>query len=711
MKILNGRITKDGASHLWSKVGVSHISKLIGKARGYMNNPLVSEEILPLFSQIKPEHIEPAIQGLLESSTVRVNALLAQSKTLNWENLIFPLEVLKNKVNETWGIVSHLNSVCDAPEWRAAYDKMLPKISLFLNELEQNQELHQVFLNIKNSSEYSRLDLSQKRCIDNALRDFRLSGVSLTKDKREELKAQKIHLEELQNIFKQNVLDAKNDWKIHISDPAELSGIPMHALHTMEVNAHAQGKSGWILTLDFPCYNAVMSYAENRMLRKTLYTAYTTLASDQSETQRWDNGPIIQEILETRQKIANLLEFSEYAEYSLSRKMIKDPNEVMQFLTDVVTRVKKRGWSEYEELKKFAKEKYNLQSVEAWDVRYLSERLLETEHHFSEEELRDYFPESIVMSGLFTILNKLYGITVKEVKNVDRWHKSVKLFEIYDENGILKGMFYTDLYVRAHKRNGAWCDACRNRLQKTNSLLQIPVAYVVCNFSSPTENEEAYFTHDEVQTLFHEMGHCLHLILTEVDYPSLSPFNGLEWDAVELPSQLMENWCWHWEALQLISQRKNTNEKIPKDLYLKIKASKNFQVGFHLLRQLEFAWFDLEIHRRHKDAHPVSQQILNKVRSEVCVVPVPSFNRFQNSFLHIFAGGYAAGYYSYLWSEVLSANVFEVFEKQGIFNRDTGKKFLSVILAKGGTKDAMALCIEFLGEKPKIQALLKQYGI
>lgn len=678
-----------------------------------MINPLLQTSELPLFNQIEPQHVVPAIRELLADNRKAVEQLLNNDKPYTFENLIIPLEALNDRLHSVWGVVSHLSSVCDNPALREVYDLLLPELSEYYTEMGQNKGLHKAYLSLSESREYADYSNAQRTIVENGLRDFRLSGILLSKAHQEQYKTLNMRLSELENKFDHNVLDATSDWYLEITDESRLKGIPERALSCMCSAASSKNIEGKVVTLDFACYDAIMTYAEDRDLRKTIYTAYTTLASDQGPGKKeWDNTAIIEQIVELRLELAKLLGFKNYAEYSLETKMLKNPAEVIGFLNEVAHKVKKLGQKELEELKQFALKNSDLEKLEPWDVRYISEKYRLYQGELSQEELRNYFPEEKVLEGLFKLANQLYGITIREIKNIEVWHPSVRFFEVTDKNNQLRGKFYLDLFTRPHKRHGAWCGDCRSRFKEENGHLQLPVAYIVANFASPAENAEAYFSFDEVITLFHEFGHCLQHVLTVIDYPSIAGGNGVEWDAIELPSQLMENWCWEPAVMDNISKHKVTGEPLSKDLFQTLIKNKNFQVGLRMLRQLEFALFDFKLHMQSTLKHMVSaQEILNEVRSKVAATPFPSFNRMQNSFSHIFSGGYAAGYYSYLWSEVLSSDVFDVFEEKGIFNASVGELFLNTVLEQGGSKPAMELFIEFRGRKPVIEPLLRHHGL
>jgi oligopeptidase A len=668
---------------------------------------------LPPFSAIKPEHVEIALDDALDAAKKKVATITANLDSPNWQSLIVPMEELDASIDKVWSPVSHLNSVMNSDELRAAYNACLPKLSQFGTELGQNEDLFKAYKKLADSPVYAELDTAQKKVIDNAIRDFQLSGVELSEADREEFKNVSKSLTELTAKFEENLLDATHAWKKHITDEALLAGLPPSTIAMAKQFAEREQLEGWLFTLDFPSYMPVMSYADNREFREEMYRAFCTKASDQGPNAgKWDNTQVMADILKLRHKLAGLIGFKSHAERSLATKMAQDPQQVLDFLNDLAARSKPIAEKEFEELKAFAKETADMDALEAWDVTYFSEKLRQQRYSISQEELKPYFPENKVVSGLFAVVNRLYGIDIKERDDVDTWHDDVRFFDIFDGNGELRGQFYLDLYARNHKRGGAWMDECLVRRQTANGV-QTPVAFLTCNFSEPVGDKPALFTHDEVTTLFHEFGHGLHHMLTKIDYAAVSGINGVAWDAVELPSQFMENWCWEREALDLISGHYETGEVLPQDLFDKMIAARNFQSAMMMVRQLEFSLFDFRLHLEFDPEDPSNQvdKILNEVRDQVAVVKAPSFNRFAHSFSHIFAGGYAAGYYSYKWAEVLSADAFSKFEENGIFDRDTGIEFLQAILEKGGSKEPMELFVDFRGREPEIDALLRHSGI
>ncbi|HEC58823.1 MAG TPA: oligopeptidase A [Methylophaga sp.] len=678
-----------------------------------MTNPLLENNVLPAFSAIKPEHVEPALNQVLEQAKQTVEDLLKNQQQPTWQSLVLPMEALDATIDKVWSPVSHLNSVMNSDELRVAYNACLPKLSQFGTELGQNEDLYKAYNALANSVAYDDLDIAQKKVIDNALRDFRLSGVELSQTDRDKFKQISQQLTELTAKFEENLMDATHAWKKHITDEALLSGLPESTKDMAAQFAQRDNLDGWLFTLDFPSYMPVMSYADDRDFREEMYTAFATKASDQGPyAGQWDNTDIMADILKLRHELAQLIGFDNHAERSLATKMAQSPQQVLDFLNDLAARSKPIAEQEFAELKAYAHEQNpDISDLESWDVTYYAEKLRQQRYSISQEELKPYFPENKVVSGLFAVVNRLYGLDIKERHDIDVWHKDVRFFDIFDEKGELRGQFYLDLYARNHKRGGAWMDECHVRRQ-TEAGIQTPVAFLTCNFSEPLGDKPALFSHDEVTTLFHEFGHGLHHMLTKIHHAGVSGINGVAWDAVELPSQFMENWAWEREALDLISGHFETGEVLPQDLFDKMIAARNFQSAMIMVRQLEFSLFDFRLHLEFNPEQ--SQQvdkILHEVRDQVAVVKPPKFNRFAHSFSHIFAGGYAAGYYSYKWAEVLSADAFSKFEENGIFDRATGLEFLQSILEQGGSREPMALFIEFRGREPAIDALLRHSGI
>ncbi len=678
-----------------------------------MINPLLAPNTtLPLFSKIQPEHIEPAITQLLDEARALVKERLQATTDYTWENLIEPLENSEDKLNKAWSPVSNMNSVVNTEELRQAYNACLPKLSEYSTEMGQNEHLFTAYKIIANSKAFETLDKAQKKVIQNALRAFRLSGVDLNDEQKQRYKDISQELSRLASQYEENLLDATNAWSKLINHEQDLAGLPASAIAQAKQTAANLNQEGWMITLQFPSYQAVMTYADDRELRREHYQAYATRASDQApEHEQWDNSLIMQQILALRHEKAQLLGFNNYAELSLATKMADKPEDVLDFLENLADRSWRHARKDLADLNEFAKKHYGVNELHSWDLSYYSEKMRQHFYQLSQEEVKAYFPITRVIPGLFAVVEKLYGLQINEITDFDSWHPDVRFFEIHDESGELRGQFYFDLYARTKKRGGAWMDDCVGR-KKFNGAIQTPVAYLTCNFTPPTGTEPSLLTHDDVTTLFHEFGHGLQHMLTKVDHLGVSGINGVEWDAVELPSQFMENWCWEQDALALISGHYQTGETLPNSLFNKMLAAKNFQAGMIMVRQLEFSLFDFRI---HKDYDPEKgariYEILDQVRAQVAVVTPPKFNRFAHSFSHIFAGGYAAGYYSYKWAEVLSSDAYSLFEEKGIFDQKTGKAFLTTILEKGGTEDAMDLFIQFRGRKPNIDALLRHNGI
>ncbi|TIH10684.1 oligopeptidase A [Pseudomonas leptonychotis] len=674
------------------------------------NNPLLQAFDLPPYSAIRPEHVEPAVDSILADSRAAMARLLEQqSGTPCWDGLVLALDELGARLGQAWSPVSHLNAVCNNAELRAAYEACLPKLSEYWTEIGQNRPLFQAYESLAHSPEAAGFDVAQKTILEHALRDFRLSGIDLPPAEQQRYGEIQMKLSELGSTFSNQLLDATQAWSKHVTDEAALAGLTDSAKVQMQQAAAAKELDGWLITLEFPSYFAVMTYADDRALREEVYAAYCTRASDQGPNAgQNDNTPVMAEILALRQELAKLLGFGNYSELSLASKMADSTEQVLSFLRDLAARSKPFAAQDLSELQAFASEQ-GCNDLQSWDVGYYSEKLREQRYSISQEILRAYFPIDKVLSGLFAIVEKLYGIQIKELSGFDAWHPDVRLFEI-EENGQHVGRFFFDLYARANKRGGAWMDGARDKRRTADGTLISPVANLVCNFTPAVGGKPALLTHDEVTTLFHEFGHGLHHLLTRVEHAGASGINGVAWDAVELPSQFMENWCWEPEGLALISGHYESGEPLPQDLLDKMLAAKNFQSGLMMVRQIEFSLFDFELHATHGDGRSVLD-VLEGIRQEVSVLRPPAYNRFPNSFAHIFAGGYAAGYYSYKWAEVLSADAFSKFEEDGVFNRATGNAFRDAILARGGSQAPMVLFVDFRGREPSIDALLRHLGL
>ncbi|HEY3700475.1 MAG TPA: oligopeptidase A [Spongiibacteraceae bacterium] len=686
-------------------------------AHDHSINPFLSDAELPNFSALQPQLVEPAFTQLLDDNRRAIADLLEKIDQPSWQSLVVPLEELDDRLERAWAPVGHLNGVMNTPEWRQAYEAVLPKLTEYGTELGQNRNLYEAYKRFAASDEYAQLGEVRRKVVDNALRDFRLSGVALEGEAKKHYGELRQRLAELSTKFSNNTLDATQGWCKHITAIGVLRGIPETALQMYRQAAQTRELEGYVISLDAPAYLPAMQYADDRELRRELYTAYSTRASDQGpQAGQWDNSASIDEILAARHELAQLLGFSNYAEYSLATKMAESTDSVIAFLEDLARRSRPLAESEYRELQEFAARELALDDLQAWDVPYASEKLRQARYALSQEELRPYFPADKVINGLFTIVEKLFGVQFRADKTISTWHSDVQVFNV-QRNGALIARCYLDLYARSGKRGGAWMDNCRSRRMRADGVLQLPVAFLTCNFTPPTAQLPSLLTHSEVTTLFHEFGHGLHHMLTQIDAMPVAGINGVAWDAVELPSQFLENWCWEPAAIPLLSAHYETGAPLPQALLEKMLAAKNFQAGLFMMRQLELSLFDFKLHRNYLSYKQNSQQsrfvqdVLNAVRSEIAIYPLPSFNRFQHSFTHIFAGGYAAGYYSYKWAEVLSADAYAAFEEEGIFNAQTGRRFLHEILERGGSREPMALFVAFRGRKPTVDALLKHNGI
>jgi len=670
-----------------------------------MENPLLGTEPLPPFAHIRPEHVEPGVRELLERSRARIGQLAALERP-TFATVVEPLEELQHRVSRTWSPVSHLNAVLNSDALRTGYNACLPLLSAYQTDLAQSEPLYRAYRTIA-EQEGTALGPVQRQVIDHALRDFRLAGVGLSAERKERFKAVMLELTQLQAKFEENVLDATNGWSYHVSDASELRGLNSTLIEQARRRGHDQRVEGWLLTLDQPTYVAVVTDAESGTLRRAFYEAWTTRASDRGPNAgRWNNSSVMEDILRLRHEAARLLDFRSYAEYALTTRMAQSVEEVMQFLNELAQTARSAAVTEFEELEAFAGHK-----LAAWDVGFHAERLQRSRYSVSQEEMRPYFPLPRVLTGLFEVAERLFGVRIQERQDAPVWHSDVRFFVIESADGSPIGSFYLDAYARSNKRSGAWMDECvgRKRLASGSAL---PVAYLVCNFLPPSEDRPALLTHDDVLTLFHEFGHGLHHLLTRVDYPSIAGINGVSWDAVELPSQFLENYAWHPDVLRRISSHVDTGASLPHETQSRLIATRSFHAGLQMMRQLEFALFDFRLHAEYDPAQGGRVlEVLRAVRDQVAVVPVPEWNRFPNSFGHIFAGGYAAGYYSYKWAEVLAADAFAAFEENGVFDRSTAHRFLDAILTRGGSRDALEAFIEFRGRRPDVRALLKQHGI
>ena len=672
-------------------------------------NPLLDFSGLPRFAEIKPEHVAPAIEQLLAENRALIARLLADDAPPTWRDFIVPMEDANERLSRAWGPVGHLNAVMNSPELREVYNATLPMITQYYAELGQNLALFDKFKALRNSPEFAGLSAARKKIIENELRDFRLGGAELPEDKKARYLEIQERLAELSSRFSDNLLDATNDYTLLIEDKGELSGLPEDVLQAAREAAVAAGKSGWLFTLKAPSYMPVMQYADNRALREKMYRASGTRASEFGKAE-WDNTPLMDEIVRLRGEEASLLGFANFGELSLATKMADSPQQVAEFMRELAQRARPFAEKDLAELREFARAELGIGELQSWDVGYASEKLREKRYAFSEQEVKQYFPEDAVLPGMFKLVETLYGLQIK-ASVAPLWHDDVRFFDIRDAQGQLVGQFYLDMYARNSKRGGAWMDDVITRRRLATGI-QTPVAYLNCNFSAPVGGKPALFTHDEVITLFHEFGHGLHHLLTEVEDLAVSGINGVEWDAVELPSQFMENFCWEWDVLRGMTRHVDSGEPLPRALFDKMLAAKNFQSGLQTLRQIEFSLFDMLMHSNFEAGGAKSiLQLLDEVRAEVAVLIPPAFHRFPHSFAHIFAGGYAAGYYSYKWAEVLSADAYSLFEENGVLNPDVGARFRAEILAMGGSRGAMDSFSAFRGREPSIDALLRHNGL
>jgi len=677
------------------------------------NNPLLDVEGLPRFAAIRPEHVGSALDALLISNQAVIGQLeSAVRDDADWESFAQPLEDLEDRLQKMWSPVSHLNAVADTEDLRDAYQNSLEKLTAYRAALGQNKTIFQGYRNIQAHADFSGLDAAKRKVILNAVRDFRLSGVELEGKERARFKDIITDLATLSNKFEHNVMDATDGWALLLDVPADLAGLPESAITLARKTAESAGHSGWQFTLQAPSYMPFMRYSERSDLRRQMYEAFVTRASDRGpQADRWDNTTLMTQILGLRQELAALLGYSNYAEYALVDRMASSVAEVEGFLIDLISRARPQAQRELQALEDFAGRSTGDNVVAPWDIAYHSEKLRQATYHFDQEELRPYFPLPRVLSGLFEIVNRLFGITVTKAV-ADVWHPDVMFYEIRDEGGEIRGRFYLDLYAREHKRSGAWMAECVGRYRRPDNAVQTPVAFLTCNFTQPLDDKPALLTHNDVITLFHEFGHGLHHLLSLVEEPSVSGISGVPWDAVELPSQFLENWCWEQGALDLVTCHVDTGEPLPDKLLQKLRGARNFQSGMQMVRQLEFGLFDF---RLHASAAQISaddiQRLLDDVRQQVAVVTPPPFDRFPHAFSHIFSGGYAAGYYGYLWAEVLSADAYNRFEQEGVFNTAAGRAFLQHILETGGVEEPLDVFRAFRGREPSIDAFLRHWGL
>ena len=671
-------------------------------------NPLLDFSGLPQFDRVQPQHVVPAVEQLLTEGRALLERLATDPAEPRWDNFARPLEDMEERLSRAWSQVGHMNAVVNSPELREAYNACLPKLTDFYSDLSQDERLYAKFRALSASKEFGTLNRAQQKIVENELRDFRLGGAELPDDQKARFKEIQEALSKLAAKFEENLLDTTNDFAHYVDDAAELKGLPEDALQAAEEAAKADGKTGYKFTLHFPSYMPVLQYADNRALRELLYRAYATRASEFGKPE-WDNTGLIKEILQLKREAAQLLGYRNYAEMSLATKMADSPQQVVEFLDTLARRAKPFAERDMQELTDYAK-KLNIADMQAWDVAYVSEKLREEKYAFSDQEVKQYFPEQKVLAGLFKVVETIFGVQVRKAQ-APVWHEDASFYEITDKAGQPVGQFYLDLYARNNKRGGAWMDEAITR-RRIGDKVTLPVAFLTCNFSAPVGGKPALFTHDEVITMFHEFGHGLHHMLTQVDDYSVSGIKGVEWDAVELPSQFMENFCWEWDVLRHMTAHVETGEHLPKELFDKMVAAKNFQAGMQTVRQIEFSLFDM---RLHGDFDPAGSKtpldLIEEVRDEVAVVRPPKWNRFPNNFSHIFAGGYAAGYYSYKWAEVLSADAYSLFEEHGVLCEETGRRFWAEVLAMGGSRPALESFVAFRGREPSIDALLRHNGM
>ena len=672
-------------------------------------NPLLDFSGLPRFGAVTPAHVQPAVDSLINECRAVVAALAMSPAAPTWESFVTPLDDATERLSRAWNVVGHLNAVVNSPALRDAYNGALPAVTQFWTELSQDERLFGKYKTLRADAAWAHLNGAQKQSLENELRDFRLGGAELPQDKKARFSNVQEALSTLMSTFNDNVLDATNAYAHFVVDEAELSGLPEDVKTVAREAAQKDGKPGWKLTLHAPCYLPVMQYADFRPLRERLYRAYSTRASELGDDPKWNNGEIIKRILQLRAESASLLGYGNYAHVSLATKMADTPDEVVGFLREMAAKSKPFAEKDWAELTAFARTELNIADIRAWDIAYVSEKLQQQRFAFSNQEVRPYFPEPKVLAGLFRVIEMLYGLTIAP-SNAETWHADARFFDLRDREGALIGQFYLDLYARDAKRGGAWMDDAINRRRKGDSL-QLPVAYLTCNFSAPLNGKPALFTHDEVITLFHEFGHGLHQLLTDIEELGVSGINGVEWDAVELPSQFMENFCWEWDVLKNMTGHVETGVPLPHALFDKMIAAKNFQAGMMFVRQLEFGLFDMRLHAGFNADDGNVMALADEVRKEVAVIDYPAFNRAPLAFAHIFGGGYAAGYYSYMWAQVLSADAYAAFEETGVLNADTGSRFRREVLGRGGSRPALESFAAFRGRKPDIEPLLRHNGM
>jgi oligopeptidase A len=676
-------------------------------------NPLLDFSGLPRFDAIRADHVAPAVEALLQRAREVVAAVVDDPRQPSWETVVEPIAMALDGLERAWGAASHLNAVVSTPQMRDAYNSNLPAVTAFYTDLGQNQRLFERYKALRAAPEYATLEPARRRLIDNELRDFRLGGAELPDADKARFKAAQEESANLSAQFDDHVLDATNDWSLFVEDARELAGVPADVVAAAHAAAEADGRPGWKLTLRMPCYLPVMQYADDRTLRATMHRAYSTRASELGARAEWDNTALLDRIVALRAEEARLLGFENFAQLSLARKMANDPAEVLAFLRDLAAKARPYALGDMAALGAFARERLGLAELAPWDLAWASEKLKAERYAFSEQEVRQYFPEPKVLAGLFRLVETVYGVRIHE-SQAATWHPAVRFFDITTDDGALVGQFHLDAYARPGKQGGAWMDDAINR-RRFGARLQHPVAYLTCNLSAPVAGKPATFTHDEVITLFHEFGHGLHQLLTRIDVAGVSGIEGVEWDAVELPSQIMENWCWEWDVVAPMTAHVDTGAQLPRALFDRMLAAKNFQTGLATVRQLEFALFDMLLHCAYAPggggAWSSPQQLVEEVRREVAVVPRADYDRSLQTFSHIFAGGYAAGYYSYKWAEVLSADAYARFEEEGVLSPTVGASFRDEVLARGGSRPAMESFIAFRGRAPQLDALLRHNGM
>ncbi len=676
-------------------------------------NPLLDFSGLPRFAHIEPRHVEPAVDALLAEARAAIERVAALDDPPSWDTVVEPLTDVLDRLDRAWGAVRHLNAVVDTAELRHAHNECQPKVVAFCTELGQDLRLFAKYRALRDGPARDTLDDAQRKFLDNQLRDFRLGGAELAAPDKARFKVLQAELASLSTRFQENILDATNAWSLQITDLRELAGVPADVVAAARAAAERDGADGWKLTLHAPCYLPVLKHADSRDLRRRMHEAYSTRASDLGANPAWDNGPLVERILALRDEKARLLGYANFAEVSLVPKMARDPAEVVSFLRDLAQRARPAAKRDFDDVRSFARDHLGLATLEPWDVAYASEQLRLGRYAYREQDVRQYFPEDEVLAGLFRVVETIYGVTIREGK-AETWHPSVRFFTIRDRGDAPVGEFYFDLHARAGKRGGAWMDDAINR-RRTGKSLQHPVAYLTCNLSAPVGGKPATFTHDEVTTIFHEFGHGLHLLLTRVDVAGVSGLQGVEWDAVELPSQFMENFCFEWDVVRAMSRHVDTGAPLPRELFDRMIAARNFQSGLAMLRQIEMGLFDMLLHAQATTPGAAGWQaapaLLDAVRHEVAILPRAPYDRFPQSFSHVFGGGYAAGYYSYKWAEVLSADAFSLFEEHGVLSEVIGARFRDEVLSRGGSRPAIESFVAFRGRPPQLDALLRHNGL